>query len=263
MSLNNDVFQETNQFISLTAQDIKDALLLFIIKNCKNIEFYKNDIPIHFNDTKRIQYTYISLKPPTSTRGDYSESYNINSAVLTLNYDTKNNKMFELTTAEIIKNNINSIFQKNGIYTFTSKITKIEDIIKCCYIALELIKRKVLRVYFPLTNNYCYFYDATSKSFDSMAYFISDDYINLSREDSIRYSYMKFLDYITGHTSENTNQRSIHNKINLFYSFLYNVTINILDSTKYDLLNRSTEETNDDSPFSFDSKYELFHTTIT
>lgn len=194
----------------LTLSEIIDAVRFYIIRNCKNVEYYKNDIPIHFNDKKTIQYSYL-------IKG--SNTYNVCTNAITILYNNNNNKLFKIVDVSIIDSNIRQIFAKNGLYNFSAKFSKLDDILKCCFVILELFKQKILRVYFPLTNNYSYFYKGNSTTNDSMNYIVTTPTLSINM-------YNQFLSYLTGC---NVNSNNAVEKINLFFSFLYTINANAID----------------------------------
>lgn len=222
----------------LTLSEIIDAVRFYIIRNCKNVEYYKNDIPIHFNDKKTIQYSYL-------IQG--SNTYNVCTNAITILYNENNNRLFKIVDVSIIDSNIRQIFAKNGLYNFSAKFSKLEDILKCCFVILELFKQKILRVYFPLTNNYSYFYKGNSTTNDSMNYIITAPELSIDM-------YKQFLSYLTGC---NVSNNAVE-KINLFFSFLYTINAKAIN---FDNM-KDENTTNPDLLYKHDLADE-FHCTIT
>lgn len=239
---------------NITYKGIADMLYNFILKNCKNIgKSYHNTIPTHFNNTKNIQYSYINSYIDKKSIG-----YNSQTNYITIKYDTKANNFFNLISdPNIIKTNIKQIFNTNNIFwsdnetSETGTLIELKDIIKCCFIILEFLQQNVLRVYFPLTDSYSYFYKASNSDCN-----VEIPNFNLLNETDIINTFKIFLEYFTGCKIEQ-NEKTITYK-NIIYSFLYTISSGRLN---FDILQGSGSD--DDTKFKFENKYNNFHINLT
>lgn len=214
---------------TITYGNIEEAILLYIKRYCKNIGVIRNDIPVHFDKTHRFMYSL----------GIKSENYNaplvLGTYCLTLTYDPSQNGRLNIVPEDVIRKNIRQLFLKNGLAN-NKNIAKIEDLLRLIQIILKFFSKKILRVYFPLTNSYTYFYDGLSKESENIAYTIAP--INISDKSNITTLLNAFYTNLIG-LDDSTNK----NNANLFYSLLYKIDLKDIKNEYYKV--DKNDETND------------------
>lgn len=230
---------------NINYNDICDTLYFFIAKNCKNIEKYHNNIPQHFDNDKILHYSYIVKN---GTLGFISQTNYIK-----ISYNKNQNKIFNTVSKNTVIQNINTFFQNNNIFN-NFKIASINDIIKCCFVSLEFIKQNIIRVYFPLSDSYCYFYKG-----DEQILVKNIPTINLSTEQHIEKTFKNFLSYLTGCTvKKKSDGTETVTKENILYSFLYTITAG---AVSFNTLNAGSGS-DGDGDFKTGDIYKNFHITL-
>jgi hypothetical protein len=75
----------------ITYQNIKDAILMYIKRYCKNVGVIRNDIPVHYDKTHRFMYS-LGFENKNET-GSANKNQNLplilGTYCLTLTYDPK------------------------------------------------------------------------------------------------------------------------------------------------------------------------------
>lgn len=211
---------------TITYSNIKEAILLYIKRYCKNIGVIRNDIPVHFDKTHRFMYS-LGFENKQVVKGQISQGLPLilGTYCLTLTYDSDQNQRLKNVSEEIVKKNIEQLFLKNGLNK-DKNIAKLEDLLRLIQIILKFFSKKILRIYFPLTNNYAYFYDGLSKESENVSYTIAP--IDISHESNIKTLLKAFYTNLIG-LDNSTNK----NNANLFYSLLYKIDLKNIKNEYY------------------------------
>lgn len=210
---------------TITYDNIEKAILLYIKRYCKNIGVIRNDIPVHFNKTHRFMYSLGFENKQVNGKKNQDLPLILGTYCLTLSYDSKQNQRLKNVPEKTVEKNIEQLFLKNGLNK-NKNIAKIEDLLRLIQIVLKFFSKKILRVYFPLTNNYAYFYDGLSKESEDVAYTIAP--INISNSDNITILLKQFYTNLIG-LDDSTNK----NNANLFYSLLYKIDLKDITNEYY------------------------------